>query len=99
MTTAREIGVTYTETGQLVSPQNPVRLNELGAKRVRGQAKVFDSDIVDVQEGFPIQFSMGPNGAMVAIGVPKKDGKIYKVVIDIDRDDYFLSPPADPAPK
>lgn len=99
MPTAKELGVTHTETGRLVRPSVPAQLNELGAKRIRGAVLALYDAVVEVNTGFPVRFYRGPNGAMVAVGFSGKDNKNYEVVIDIETDDYFLSPPANTTTK
>ncbi len=91
MSTAKELGASYSSSGQLKQPENPVTLNQKGVKFVRGFASFFDDDIVDIQEGFSIPgFSMGVNGTMVTINIPRKDGKMCPVPIRLEEDDFFL---------
>ena len=91
MTTAKELGVTYSQMGHIRQPEKPIRLNSNGVKFIKGFATVFGYDIIDVQEGSSFSgFSTGANGTMVAINVPTKDDKICSVPIDIAKDDYFV---------
>ncbi len=91
MTTGREFGLTYSPSGELIQPKTPFKLNGKGAKFVKGFASIFDFNIVEVQEGFTFEsFSPGANGTVVSIDIPTEDGKICKIPIDIEDDDYFL---------
>jgi len=91
MTTAKEIGVSYSKKGLLIQPGQRPRLNEGGARYASGYATIFGIPLEVIIEGYEIQgFVEGANGLTVNMLVYDRKFDLVGIPINVERDDYFL---------